>query len=58
MKVKIRDTIYDAELEPIMIILNDFDKANILDMLPECAKYISYPINYSDVKLKEFEDSV
>lgn len=43
MKVKIGDTIYDAEQEPIMVILSDSDKKNIQNMLPECTKYCAYP---------------
>ena len=45
MKVKIGNKIYDSEKEPIMIILNDSDKKNIANMLPECTKYCSYPNN-------------
>jgi len=43
MKVKIFDTIYDSEIQPVMVILNDKDKENIKNMLPEATKYCGYP---------------
>lgn len=43
MKVKIGDTVYDADDTPIMVILNDQDKANIAKLLPECYKYTCAP---------------
>jgi hypothetical protein len=43
MKVKIGDTVYDAEDEPIMLILTETDKKNIAKMLPETTKYCAYP---------------
>ena len=43
MKVKILDTIYDSDVQPIMIILSDKDKTNIRTMLPENTKYCGYP---------------
>jgi len=44
MKVKIGNTIYDSEEEPIMVILSQKDKENIKNMAPYCTKYCSYPI--------------
>jgi hypothetical protein len=43
MKVKIGNKIYNAENEPIMIILNDSDKFNITHMPAENYKYCAYP---------------
>lgn len=43
MKVKIRNTIYDSQKEPIMVILTPTDKKNIANMLPDCTKYCAYP---------------
>jgi len=43
MKVKVGDTVYDGEKEPVMVILTDQDKKNIANMLPECSKYCMYP---------------
>ncbi len=43
MKIKVGDKIYDAEDERIMVILSDWDKENITNMLPECHKYASWP---------------
>jgi hypothetical protein len=45
MKVKIGNKIYDSEDQPIMLILTDFDKNNISNMLETNTKYCSYPAN-------------
>lgn len=45
MKIKIGTKIYDAEKEPIMLILTDQDKSNIKNMLPECSKFVIFPDN-------------
>ena len=43
MKIKIGTKIYDAEKEPIMLILTDEDKSNIKNMHPKCTKFIIFP---------------
>lgn len=43
MKVKIGNKIYDAENEPIMVILNENDKKNIARIPPDGTAYCSYP---------------
>ena len=43
MKVKIGETIYDSETEPVMVILSDFDKKNISHMAADATKYASFP---------------
>jgi hypothetical protein len=43
MKVKIGDKIYDAENEPILVILTEQDKENIKNMLPSATKYCVFP---------------
>lgn len=43
MKIKIGNIIYDAEEEPIMIILSKADKKNIAEMPANYQRYISYP---------------
>jgi hypothetical protein len=43
MKVKIGNTVYSAEDQPVMVILSEADKANIAKMLPECTRYCAYP---------------
>lgn len=53
MKVKIGDKIYDSNEQPIMIILEDFDKENLLNM-GEQVKYCSFPENYDIEEIKKF----
>ncbi len=53
MKVKVGDIIYDDFEEPIMVILTDFDKANILSMPKDNTKYASFPDNW---KIEDAED--
>jgi len=43
MKVKVGNKLYDAELQPVMVILEGNDKANIAQMTKEATKYCSYP---------------
>ena len=43
MKVKIRDKIYDASEEPIMLILTQEDRKNIENMAPDATKYCAFP---------------
>lgn len=54
MKVKIGDTIYDSETEPIMVILSESDKQNIANMLPEATKYCSYPDTIPTDEIRQF----
>lgn len=56
MKVKIKDKIYDAAKEPIMIILEGANKKNIANMLPECDKYCQYPEEF-DCKIDKFMET-
>lgn len=46
MKVKIGDTIYDANHQPIMIILSKKDKENISNMAEQSSKYCAFPDSY------------
>ena len=43
MKIKVGNKVYDGEKEAVMVILEDQDKENIKDMLPEARKYCMYP---------------
>ena len=54
MKVKIGDVVFDSNIEPIMLILNDEDKKNIMGILPNSYKFISYP---DGMKLEDIRNS-
>jgi hypothetical protein len=54
MKVKVGDTIFDGEDQPVMVILSDMDKQNILSMGKDATKYCSYPDNMDINEIKEF----
>ena len=43
MKVKIGNKVYDAENEPIMVILSNGEKEQIVNMHPDATKYCMYP---------------
>ena len=43
MKVKIGNTVFDGEDEPIMVILSALDKQNIADMAEAEARYACWP---------------
>jgi len=54
MRVKIGNTIYDSNDEPIMLILETEDKDNIFNMSPECTKYCSYPEGMEESAVIDF----
>lgn len=54
MKVKIKDRIYDANEEPIMIKLNPKDKENIKNMSPDCTEYYCFPTSSTERDIKKF----
>lgn len=54
MKVKIGDTIYDANQQPIMLIFDDSDKNNIANMHPDKYKYAAFPDKMDIEEVKEF----
>lgn len=43
MKVKIGDQVFDAELEPVMLILSAKDRANIAAMSPDATRFLQFP---------------
>lgn len=45
MKIKVGNEIFDAEKQPIMIILTQQDKNNIANMHPEAMSYACFPDN-------------
>lgn len=54
MKVKVGNTVYDCEYQPIMVILSEKDKENIANMLPEATKYCAYPDNISPQEIEKW----
>ena len=53
MKVKIGDKIYDCEMQPIMIILDDFDKEYISNMGDQ-TNYCRFPDGRSIEEIMKF----
>lgn len=43
MKVKVGESVFDAEIEPVMVILTEADKANIANMPRNKTKYCGFP---------------
>ena len=54
MRVKIRNEVYNAEIEPILIILNEDDKENIKNMADDCLKYCVAPGEMIEDDIREF----
>lgn len=54
MKVKIGNIIYDSSEQPIMIILEDYNKDHISNMPKEAHKYCEFPDNISEKDAREF----
>jgi len=53
VKVKIGNTVYDSEDQPIMVILTREDKKLISQMYDNCMKYCAFP---DEMEPKEIED--
>ena len=56
MKIKIGTKIYDAEKEPIMLILTDQDKSNIKNMLPTASKFVIFPDHYDRQEISKWAE--
>lgn len=54
MKVKVGNTVYDSNDQPVMVILSDMDKKNISRMYDECSKYCGYPEGFPVEYIEEF----
>lgn len=54
MKVKIGNKVYDANEEPVMLILDDVDKKNISNMHPDKNKFVAFPDGMDIDKVREF----
>ena len=54
LKVKVGDKIYDSSKEPVMVILTNNDKYNIVHMPKDYKKYCCYPAGLDEDKIKEF----
>jgi len=55
MKVKIGDVIYDSDEEPIMLILDEYNKQDIADMIDEDYKvYCVYPDDMEEEEIEYF----
>jgi len=57
MKVKIGDQVYDAEKQPIMLILSDIDKENISNMHSDTMKYCAFPEDIDESEIKEWSEN-
>ena len=54
MRVKIGDKIYDSKEEPIMVILEDYNKEDISNMAEDARKYCEFPDDMSEDEAREF----
>lgn len=54
MKVKIGDQIFDSNIQPIMVVMEESEKTSISNMSKDNYKFCSYPENMSESKIKEF----
>lgn len=57
MKVKVGNSVYDSDKEPIMVFLSKGERKQIANMHPEATKYCVYPAtkkwttnNYKKIK--------
>ena len=54
MRVLVNKVVYDSNLVPVLLVLEDGDKKNIGSMLPENKKYLSYPPQWTQDELQAF----
>lgn len=59
MKVKVGDKIYSADEEPVMVILSDVDKLNILNYIrtTDFTKYCAAPDNLTEEEIRKFMET-
>ena len=54
MKVKIGNKVYDSEEEPIMIILEEYNKEHIRNMPDHAFRYCEYPDDIDYVEIEKW----
>jgi hypothetical protein len=54
MRVKIGETIYDSNEQPIMLIFDDGEQKLIGDMAPDLKKFCSYPPGRDPKDIEKF----
>lgn len=54
MKVVVGDNTYDGDKIPVMVILSNEDKDNIVNMEKHAACYCSYPANRSKANIEKW----
>ena len=54
MQVQIGNHIYDANTEPIMLILSNNEKEQICNMHPDAERYCQYPDSFSKDEIFEW----
>lgn len=54
MKVKIGNKIYNSQDQPIMIILEDYNKKDISNMAEYAHKYCEFSDNITEEEAREF----
>lgn len=53
MEIKVGNKVFSGAEEPVMVILDDQDKKNIVNMLPHCKHYCMYPSEeFTEVDIK------
>ncbi len=57
MKVKVGDTVYDPNDQPLMVILTTEDRANISNMPPESTKYCACPDTMDRAAVEAFMET-
>ena len=58
MKVKIGEKIYDANEQPIMLILNATEKEQIANMEESARRYCQYPDHLNEDAIGEWMDAL
>ena len=54
MRVKIGNKIYDSKIEPIMLILEEYNKEDIANMAEETNKYCEFPDGMNTNEVAKF----
>lgn len=58
MKVKIGDVVYDSKVQPIIIILEDYNKEDISNMEDGDYVYCEFPDSFDEQEIKELMENV
>jgi len=57
MKIKVGDKIYSSQDQPIMVILEEYNKIDIANMSEDAKKYCEFPDDLTEEEARKFMET-